>query len=571
MNKFEKKLTRRAVPKLTSTSTKISKEGQLTRSWSVKPDEFFRIYNDQPLTLEISVNKENDKQRIVLYTDLTGASGEWGEVEFERISNTVFNISVMPVRCGIFQFKIKHSPDNGKTWYWDRVPFTKVIVDPKAARDLRLYTMIPTASGTIDNWKKTVIHARNLRCNMIHLLPLTAMDASESPYSAADLFDIDMSYVVSSSKKNAMDQFEEFIEFAKENKIGICVDLVLNHIGISSVIAKKKPEWIVPDKNEQDGLMRAGCWHMNSWIKWNDLARINYDHPEEKVRKELFSYMTSYALFWANYAAYTGGMVRFDNLHSSHQGFISLLIKSLRAEYPELIIQAEFFSDSNTLLRAASEYELNLLLANPWEHPFAEDLRDYILYLHKISPKLLFLNPLSTHDTGAPAQLYGAAEATVPRYFVLALMGTGQTGIVQGTEHAAREKTEFIGRNLSVQYPEQNRFTDAIQKINALHAKYPTFHLGGNICFVDGKHGAVLACIRDYCKESEKSQFLLMANLDIKNSYRLKLDLENIDDFKEAVQMIELFSGNKIKCTLADYEFEIPACGIKAFLIRASN
>jgi len=558
-------LKREAVPVLRSKDIKLGKEGQIHRSWSVTPGDFFRIYIDEPLYLEVNFREEYPNPKVMLYTDIHSDGKEWSEIEFEKVTPNNFRISVNPKKCGIFQFKIKHSPDNGKCWFWDRVHFSKVIVDPAVAKNIRLYTLLPTASGTISNWKKFLPHIKNLGFNMIHLLPITTMDESESPYAASDLFNIDPSFIDPSDKRSGLDQFEDFVELAKENGISLCVDLVLNHIGINSNIAKMKPEWLIPDKNEPDSLMRAGCWHMNKWIKWEDLVKINYDHPEETVRKELSGYMKQYAIFWANYAAYTGGMVRFDNLHSSHPGFIYDLIKTLRKKYPDLIIQAEFFSDSNTLLKTASECELNLLLANPWEHPFAEDLRDYLLYLHEIGTKLLFLNPLTTHDTGAPAELYGLSDAAIPRYFALALMGTGQTGIVQGTEHGVLKKIEFIGRNRTTVYPEMNKYSDMIRKINGLHNRFPLFHQGGNISFVDDKHGAVLACIREDKKGDQK--ILLAANMDTTGEHSVTLDLTPLAAVIEKVKLTDAFSGKTIMLDSDTMDLFIEPCGVRAYII----
>lgn len=546
---------------------RIGKEGQLKRSWPVAPGEFFRIYRDEPLSLWVEFQETHAKPRVVLCTDLTGEAGAWSEIDFTQKDSRNFTVSVKPVRCGIFQFKIKHSPDNGKTWFWDRVPFTKVVVDPAPSRDIRMYTLIPTASGTMTDWRKNLDHISRLGFNMVHLLPVTALDESESPYAASDLFSIDVSYIDPKIKRDGLEQFEDFVRDARAKNLRICVDLVLNHIGITSRMAKLSPEWITPDKNEPDGLMRTGCWHMNKWIKWSDLVKINYDAPEAPVRQALWDYMKQYALFWAQYAAYTRGMVRLDNLHASHPGFIAEMVKALRAAYPDLVIQAEFFSDSNTLLKTASEYELNLLLANPWEHPFAEDLREYLVYLHDIHTRLRFLTPVSTHDTGVPAQLYGSPDAAAARYFAVALMGTGATGFVQGTEHGASEKINFIGRNGKVIFPSPNAYNNVVGKINALHERYPLFHEGGNIRFVDEDHGAVLAALR-HSREGDGKRFLVMANLDIKNPHTLKIDLSEVIGERKRLALMDAITGQAIGVDGGWFEITIEPCGMRAFPIE---
>ncbi len=559
-------LVRREIPLLKTHNVKTARKGLHKHSWSTTPGAFFRIFKEDPLSLEVTFPEENSSSRVMLHTNLLGGEDEWGELEFKNDGSGNFSLSVKPRRCGIFLFKIKHSPDNGKTWFWDGCPVSKVIVDPESARDIRMYTLIPSVSGHIGDWIAALDHIRDLGFNTVHLLPVTTMDYSESPYAAADLFSIDPSFLNPSDSREGLDQFEDFVRAAREKGIKLCVDLVLNHVGISSQIARNCPEWFVADINEPDGLLRAGCWHMNKWIKWEDLGIIQYDHPEPAMKQELWTYMKQYALFWANYAAYTGGMVRFDNLHSGNRDFMAELIRTLRTAYPDLIIHAEFFSDSNTLLKTSAKYELNLLLANPWEHPFAEMLREYMRYLHEISKNIRFLTPVTTHDTGAPAQLYGSPEAAVPRYFTLALFGTGQTGMVQGTEHGVLEKINFIGRKHSVSFPTPNRYNALIRKVNQLLDNYELFHEGGNITFVDKGHGAVIAAIREG-RKNPAERFLLVSNLDTVNPYTIKLELPGILQGKKCCRLNEMIKGDTMALESDTLELEMEPCGIRAYQI----
>ncbi len=569
MTKNATVLLRREIPPLKSRNMRIAGEVQHKHSWATTPGAFFRIYKDEPLSLEMTFPEGNPSYRVMLYTNLLGTSEEWGEIEFRNNLSGNYTLSVLPSKCGIFLFKIKYSPDNGKTWYWDRCPVAKVIVDPEVAKDIRMYTMIPSVSGHIGDWISALDHIRDLGFNTVHLLPVTTMDYSESPYAAADLFSIDPSFLDPSDPRNGLDQFEAFVCAARQKGIKICVDLVLNHIGISSQVARHCPEWFMGDHDEPDGLLRAGCWHMNKWIRWEDLGVIQYDQPEPSIREELWSYMKRYALFWANYAAYTGGMIRLDNLHSSHPGFIGELIGTLRSAYPDLIVQAEFFSDSNTLLKASARCELNLLLANPWEHPFAEDLREYLRYLHEISRNIRFLTPITTHDTGAPAQLYGTPDAAVARYFTLALLATGQTGMVQGTEHGALEKIDFIGRKHSVSFPTPNRYNALIRKVNNLLHNYALFHEGGNIRFVDQGHGALIAAIREG-RKNPKEKFLLVSNLDTVNTYQITFPLSDMLLQKGSCRLQEMIKGETFLLEDGNgLEIEVEPCGLRAYRISS--
>ena len=391
---------------------------------------------------------------------------------------------------------------------------------------------------------------------------MTSLDVSESPYSAYDLFAIDEAY---NGNKNqpGFAVFEKFVEKARDLGIRLCFDLVLNHIGIKSKMVQMCPEWIVPDKSEKDGLKRSGCWHMNSWLKWGDLVKIYYDHPHPDIRSDIWDYMKKYSLFWSSFAQLTGGMVRLDNLHSSHEGFITNLLEELRGAYPDLGVMAEFFTDSNTILKKAAEWQINLFLANQWEYPYAHDLRKYLIYIHNIGKKVRFFLPITTHDTGVPAQLYGKAEAAVPRYAVTALMGTGQTGIVQGVEYGHPGKIDFIGRKERYTFGENVYIAEGIKNINRVLTESPVFHQAGNIEFIDGSHGAVLGTLR---RDDENNKgYLIFANLDIHNSYSLQINLSSLINNTNLIQLEDRITGTMLESQVNDFTITIEPCGIRIF------
>lgn len=553
------------IPQLKSRNMRIGKEGLLRRSFSVIPGDFCRIYQNETLHLEVEFRKEDVHATVLLHTNIDCPHGEWRDLEFKREPGGIYSLFYTVRHCGSYQFKVKYSLDKGTKWYWDRVAFSHVIVDPEAVQDIRLYTLILPVSGTIGDWIEMLPRIAGLGFNAVHLLPITSLDYSESPYSAHDLFSIDKAYL---GKENAADfaDFELFVEKARDLGIRLCFDLVLNHIGIGSRMVRMCPEWIVPDKHEKDGMKRAGCWHMNSWLKWEDLVKIHYDHPNPKIRRDIWGYMKQYAMFWSHFAHLTGGMIRLDNLHSSHDGFTTTLLDELRGVYPDLIVMAEFFTDSNTMLKKAAEGQINLFLANQWEYPYAENLRNYIRYIHDIGRKVRFQLPLITHDTGVPAQLFGKAEAAVPRYAATALMGTGQTGIVQGVEHGYPEKIDFIGRKAPYTFRENAYIADGIRTINRVLTESSVFHRDGNLEFVDGNHGAVLGAFRRPDKENETG-YLICANLDIHNGYTLRIDLSSCVRNSNTIQLEERMDGTRYLSLSDNITIDIEPCGVRIFRI----
>lgn len=80
------------------------------------------------------------------------------------------------------------------TWIHDPIPDAWVLVDPPQVDHMRLYTLIPSVSGSIADWAADLKRIRDMGFNTVHLLPLTVLDTSQSPYSARELFDIDPMY-----------------------------------------------------------------------------------------------------------------------------------------------------------------------------------------------------------------------------------------------------------------------------------------------------------------------------------------------------------------------------------------
>lgn len=536
--------------------------GKITRSYPVGRQSFSRSDQAQLLTLTISADEPLPANvQASLVTTLMSKDGKsWTSTPFDRADDRSLICRITPNHPGLHSFRAEFSLDGGSTWQRDNVPDAWILIDPPQVDALRIYTLIPTVSGDIADWKDDLKRISDMGFNAIHLLPITAMDTSQSPYSAKDLFDIDHSYLITGSKQDGLSQLADFIAAAKTLKIRLVFDLVLNHVGVNSRMATTAPDWITPDQNEPDGLKRASYWCSQGWRSWNDLVLINYEHPSEGIRSEIWAYMIDYAVFWAKYADDTGGFVRFDNLHSSDPAFVSALTNALHSSYPQVGILAEYFTDENTLLRTGPEWGLNLNLATPWNSKFVPGLRDYLTYIHRVSEHIRYFMPITSHDCGSPAQEFGTADATVPRYVAAALLGTGATGIPQGVELGEKERIVFIGRKPRMAFPAKARFAAFIGRVNAILAKYPAFRRGENCWFVDGGHPAIIAAFR---RDSDpKTQgFLVVCNFDTSNSQRIVIELGPILRKEGPIVCLELLSGQKQLFPNPKVQLLLPPCG----------
>lgn len=566
-------LKRLSIPELAPRPVQPGAAGIVQRSFRYGQQDFLRHFRDEPLALTVTLNGRESRPAnaiVALHTNIgTRQPDQWQDLRFETSDGHTFQLHLPLPRCGLFSFRVKYSFDGGQQWYWDRVPYSYVLVDPPSLRTVRLYTLIPSASGTITDWTARLPAIASMGFNAIHLLPITVMGNSQSPYSARQLFDIDPRYRDPAARGSALDQFENFVTECRRLNVRLCLDLVLNHIAVDSDMAAACPDWIIPDDSEPNGLKRAGCWHLQDWIRWEDLVPIHYDHPNVFIRNDIWGYMTQYALFWSNYASYTGGMVRFDNLHSSFGPFIADLSASIRREFPELPILGEYFTDELTLEKTVPEWGVNLLLANTWEHPFCPSLRHYIQYLHKVSGRLRHLCSITTHDTGVPAALFGADCATLPRYAVCALFTMGQTGLVQGVEHGIKQKLAFIGPSHQPDFTGGPDYRPFISRINALLAEHAAFRHAGNITFVDRGHEAILGAYRASPAPSD-SAFLLFANLDIYHPQHISPNLAACH-LTFPLQLRDALTGATIILESAAPEFTLEPCGVRVLEIPAGT
>ena len=483
----------------------------------------------------------------------------WNTVSFDREDARTLVCHITVTYPGLHSFRAEFSLDNGASWLRDTVPDAWVLIDPPQVDGLCLYTVIPNVSGTVADWKADLKRIRDMGFNAVHLLPLTTLDTSESPYAAKDLFNIDPSYLVKGLQKDGLAQLEEYIEEARALNIRLCFDLVLNHVGIHSTIAKQVPDWIVSDPNQPDGFQRARYWSNEGWCSWNDLVLINYEHPSEAIRSEIWAYMTNYALFWAKYANDTGGFIRFDNLHSSDPDFVQALTLALHSEYPTVGLLAEYFADETTLLHTGPKWGLNLNLATPWDYKFVPQLREYLKYIHRVSEHVRYFMPITSHDSGSPAQEFGSINSTIPRYVAAALMGTGATGIIQGVEFGEQERINFIGKKPKMSFPSEPKFALFIRQVNSILTNYSAFRRGENCRFVDNEHPAVIAAFR-LDAENQNLGFLVVCNFDIGSPQQIIIDLSFILGTDKPISAQEMLSDETFIFPNPHLELLLPPC-----------
>lgn len=534
----------------------------IQRTYRTGKKNYTRIFRDESFVLKIIFPEEILPVRVALHTNINQPNGKWGSINFSSEKPGTFSLKLKIKRSGIYCFRMKFILTGKKSWTWDPVEHSWLIVDPPSMKNLKVYTLIPGITGNIKNWIGELKRIKKMGFNTIHLLPVTKMDDSKSPYSAKDLFSIEPAFGIPGDSRAIEDQWNFFLNELIRLNLKLSVDLVLNHVGINSKLATQHPEWFYPDSAEVDGLKRAGWWKGNEWVAWRDLALIYYDHPEPGIRSKMWSTMTRYALMWAKFADKTGGMVRLDNFHSSDRGFINYVLEKLHEKFPELIVFAELFEDPDTVSEYTRVHGLNLLLATLWEEKFTPKLRNYIKFLHKKSDQLKYIIPITSHDSGSPAEEFGTSKATIPRYIISALYGMGATGMVQGVEYGVPKKLDFRGVPKKIKIKTDENYSDFITQVNSFLDKHPIFWKSGNLEFIDKDHDAILGILR-YSDSLEENDFMIFSNLDSNSSQKIRLNCDPGRVSLFGKKLRDAFSGEEIIIDKQEFCFELEPCGFR--------
>ncbi len=563
-------ICRREIPSLEATQKISHRPVIVARSYPFGRTNPMSSQRGRSIMVWVRVHPDFVSQcRVRFYSTIDQTSEDIIHIEeCHRGGNGIFFTYFVPSRTGNYVFRASFSLDGGESWTFDDVPDTHIHISHPVFNEIRMYTLLPTASDHIANWKVELERIKGLGFNTIHLLPVTFMDESESPYSAHDLFSIDPSYLDPNDPRDGNAQWEDFVERSKSLGIRLCIDLVLNHVGARSRIARTLPEWIQPDSSRPDGFKRAGCWTDYGWLSWEDLLLLNYNSPDQNVRTALWNYMSEYALYWANFAAYTGGMIRLDNLHSSNPDFIGALTRTLRSKYKGLPLLAEFFGDEQTVVQRSREWDLDLLLATPWDYKRVPELRSYLKNLHRLSAHIQYYVPVSSHDSGSPFQDYWSVDATFPRYATSALLSFGSTGISQGVEWGVEKKINFIGRKISQPRGHSDRLAGFIKRINEIHRAYSVFRQPQNCQFVDSEHLAIIAAIRRDPLRTQEC-YLVAANFDVGASHSLTVDLSPYFSDRDCIVSEELITRSPaVLCDGLSCTMVLGPCEVKVIRFR---
>lgn len=180
-------------------------------------------------------------------------------------------------------------------------------------------------AGTINGARERLSHIKSLGANVIYLMPiypvgvLNSVGELGSPYSVKD-------YKTVSSEYGSMEDLRALVEEAHNMDLAVILDWVPNHTAWDHSWITEHPEWYLKDE--------AGNMTPPPGTNWNDVAQLDYDHPE--LRKAMIDAM-SYWVYNTNIDGF-----RCDYADGVPQSFWAEAVTAVRSiKNQEMLMLAE--------------------------------------------------------------------------------------------------------------------------------------------------------------------------------------------------------------------------------------
>ena len=145
------------------------------------------------------------------------------------------------------------------------------------------YNLFPPLLGHIKNWYSHIDKIKNMGFEWVYINPITYTGFSGSLYATKYYYQYNPSFFTSSDQSAAEKELKEFIEYCRNSKIKVMMDLVINHSSKDCNLVEEHFEWY----KSKDGLLQSpGAWDNGKWIEWGDLASFNNEMDPSKNNED---------------------------------------------------------------------------------------------------------------------------------------------------------------------------------------------------------------------------------------------------------------------------------------------
>ena len=370
-----------------------------------------------------------------------------------------------------------------------------------------IYNLFPRYFDSIEAWHDAIPHIVEMGFNTVFINPVHECGFSGSMYAVKDYYRLDRKIIGPDADPGDWRAFRNFTAACDDQGICVCVDLVINHTAIDSVLVSRCPQWYRYD--EQGEIVRPGAIdpaNADNSVVWGDLAEIDNEHSSDRER--LWQ-------FWDRLVAFFQGMgvtaFRCDAAYKVPAPLWRWLIEKTRLRDSGTLFLAESLGclpEQVTALRGCGfDYLFN---SSKWWH-FNEPwcLEQHARYA-RIAPSISFPE---SHDTERLASLPpGTIAAHKQRYLFAAVFSRGVL-MPMGFEYGARTRIDVVHGSLGDSDEPQWDLSDWIGQVNRLKQDIPVIAAEGAWTLLNTWDASVVA-LRKRLKGGEGSMVILVNRVE---------------------------------------------------------
>ncbi len=336
--------------------------------------------------------------------------------------------------------------------------------------------------------------------------------------------------------------FKELVKEAKKLNIEIALDIAYQ-CAPDHPYVKAHPQWF---KWRPDGSVQ---YAENPPKKYEDILPINFETEDwENLWQELKSTVD----YWIEQGVH---IFRIDNPHTKAFAFWEWMIKTVRAQHPEVIFLAEAFTRPRMMERLAKAGFNQSYTYFTWRNS-KKEIVDYMTELTKTEMRYYFRPNFwpNTPDILPDHLVRGGENAHITRLILAATLSSsyGLYGPVYEfgmnlphpgkEEYTDNEKYEIKNWD----WGSYTRTKEIISRVNRIRRNHAALQSTWNINFIETNNDQIIC----YAKIDKKNndRMIVVVNLDNFNTQgaylRVPLEVLNLDPYR-SYWLHDLLSGNK--------------------------
>ncbi len=412
-----------------------------------------------------------------------------------------------------------------------------------------VYNLFPRIYKNFSKWVDDLDRIKALGVDWIYINPVSYPGFSGSLYAIKDHYKFNPLFVDNSLKKSPEEQFKDFVRECKVRNIKVCIDLLLNHTSIDSVLVEEHRNWY---KLREDGdIKRPGAWDNGIWVEWGDLAEIDNEGSPDK--RNLWNYWKDLVEWYIDLGI---DGFRCDYAYNVPFDLWKFIIKSAKSKNPDVKFMAEILGgpfDKNIEV-AKSGFDYVFSSAKWWNYVDPWFIEQYSAF-SKYSSSIAFPE---SHDTVRISQEYEEDLARIKQRFIFTSFISESVMIPVGFEFGFKKKLDVVSTKPEDWEIPSYDISSFIKRIIEIKQKY-------QILREEGKSIEIINIDNEVSSFLKRGKYtdqvaIFMVNRNTNSKVKRYIDFSQIVGYYNIVDVLDEFFVPKF------YEVEIPRAGIKVFV-----